>query len=231
VRFARALPRIAFTSARPPLDCFDRELRCLAPERDCEEVERVCVFPRPVLDRVFCEREDAERLLPEPRPEEELAERVRAALDLRLFEAALLPLVERRSLPDRRCPSRRSSPCDRLRLAGCEREAALRRVRELPDALRVPELRRDDCPDRLPLAEAEREREPLPELPRERPRCTLALLLPSARALAVSRAISLLKLLFCPRAVVSWCSNARLRSSNFSNQSSHGISCSLSSPV
>jgi hypothetical protein len=53
----------------------------------------------------------------------------------------------------------------------------------------------------------------------------LARLLPRVRALAVSRPISLLKLLCSPRAVWSCTSNANFISSNFSNQSSHSILC------
>jgi hypothetical protein len=48
---------------------------------------------------------------------------------------------------------------------------------------------------------------------------------------AVSREINLLKLLFCPPAVVSWCNNASPRSSNFSKKSSHEISSSESAPL
>ncbi|HWR35243.1 MAG TPA: hypothetical protein VN622_05160 [Clostridia bacterium] len=52
----------------------------------------------------------------------------------------------------------------------------------------------------------------------------LAFVSPSARASAVSLAINLLKLLFWPRAVVSWYSSASPRSSNFWNQLSQEIS-------
>jgi hypothetical protein len=48
---------------------------------------------------------------------------------------------------------------------------------------------------------------------------------------AVSRDTSLLKLLFCPCAVVCWCNNASPRSSNFSKKSSHEISSSESAPL
>jgi hypothetical protein len=50
-------------------------------------------------------------------------------------------------------------------------------------------------------------------------------------AAAVSRDTSLLKLLFSPLAVVSCRINARPRSSNLSNQSSHEISSSESAPL
>ncbi|MGE5111974.1 MAG: hypothetical protein ACM3JB_14020 [Acidobacteriaceae bacterium] len=54
--------------------------------------------------------------------------------------------------------------------------------------------------------------------------------LPGCRPAAVSRAINLLKLLFWPPAVVSWCKSARPFSSNERNQSSHEISSSESPP-
>jgi hypothetical protein len=50
------------------------------------------------------------------------------------------------------------------------------------------------------------------------------------RPAAVSRAISLLKLLFWPPTVVSWCNSARPFSSNERNQSSQEISSSESAP-
>jgi len=48
---------------------------------------------------------------------------------------------------------------------------------------------------------------------------------------AVSREISLLKLLCWPRAVCSWCRSARPRSSNFSKKSSHEIASSELPPL
>jgi hypothetical protein len=79
---------------------------------------------------------------------------------------------------------------------------------------------RDDVLDELTARDRPRAFAPRPE--RDRP-------LPCASA--VFREINLLKLLFCPRAVVFWCSSASPRSSNLSKKSSHEIFSSESAPL
>src|SRR5579884_2684949 len=110
--------------------------------------------------------------------------------------------------------------------------------RDLPDS-ELRRVRRDEVPDarldaerppreeRLRLRDCERAPELRPRaLPRPSPPRR-----PSSAASAVSRETNLLKLLFCPPAVSSCTSNARLRSSNLPNQSSHDISSSEFSPL
>jgi hypothetical protein len=174
---------------------------------------RARVVPDDFARDVDCERVDAER----PSPE-------RLRLEVRfepLFEARL----EEPVLADALGPVPRL-----LELRDPERL-------DVPDERVLPALRDDpDFEDRLaatrePLREAEAERERLDE---ERPR---ALVLPreeerpDERSCAVSREISLLKLLFCPRAVVSWCSSASPRSSNFSKKSFQEIGCNEFAPL
>lgn len=110
------------------------------------------------------------------------------------------------------------------------------------DALRLLVFREPPSPDadarrfvlRVEPAErvpAERVCEPPRRAPLARTLRRLAFVLPRARACAVSRAISLLKLLCSPPAVSSCTSNARPLSSNFLNQSSHEIFSSESAPL
>jgi hypothetical protein len=90
-------------------------------------------------------------------------------------------------------------------------------------------------PDELPL----RRSDPALEAARDVLRCPLlrsgwrrlARLSPSSRACAVSRPISLLKLLCSPPAVSSCTSSASLLSSNFSNQSFHSMGSSDCAPL
>ncbi len=148
-------------------------------------------------------------------------------------------------------------PAERLRdepalLRDPELLARLERLLE-PDtrALRFPllrvavfPLRDDDDFDREPLVRAPEELalrrfDPALEAARDVVRCPrlrsgwrrLARLSPSSRARAVSRPISLLKLLRSPPAVSSCTSSASLLSSNFWNQSSQSIGSSDCAPL
>lgn len=237
-RFPRELPRIGVTFA-----CA-REFRCVAPERERDELDDLAPDRR-FFARVFCDRVEADLVLLR------LPRFVRRLLVLRLEEAVARPReleaarrfddppladADRfrdpalRERPLRLLVPRREPDCFR-ELDDSDRALALRRFRDDDPPPFAEADRRRDPPDRLALAEPVVDRDLVRDPPRDRPRCALALLSPSARVWAVSREINLLKLLFSPRAVDSWCSNANPRSSNFSNQSSHDISSSLSSPV
>jgi hypothetical protein len=244
----RELPRIGFTLAPRPRDCplfFVRELRVreavLVP-RDFVVLERRLLgrlFERLLRELVLAERPDPREEVPRAllreldrrdEDEEPAARRFEDDDDLRPRADAVVrrperePLREPLLLPRLLLLLRLLLDADRRLRVEEDFVPALRCLGD-PDPAEL--LRRDDelrdWPEERLLVERE------PDL--ERPRCTLAPESPSARARAVERAISLLKLLFCPRAVVSWCSNASPRSSNFWNQSSHEISSSEFSPL
>jgi hypothetical protein len=196
-------------------------LRAPLPERDL-----ALRAPRVVREP---ERDDAVvRDPPRDRAAEEL--RVREVLVLRAVERDLLrvPALRVPVLLDRDAVLRDRVPALRLpllefRLRDAEpelrelREPALRlrdrlpAVRDFPVRREVGRELRDAAPADAPLLDARR--------------------LPWSADLAFSRPTSLLKLLFCPRAVWSCTSKARLLSSNFSNQSSHSMASSESAPL
>jgi hypothetical protein len=98
-----------------------------------------------------------------------------------------------------------------------------------PDCLRPPAVLRLPAvplPDPRPLLDPFLRAPALPPDPR-RVDAPLPVRLPLA---SDPRATSLLKLLFCPRAVESWTRSARLLSSNRLNHSSHEIFCSDRAP-
>ena len=165
-----------------------------------------------------------------------------------LFAAEFVPLDLLEAAVERLRDELLLLPAERLR-----EEAALLRDPELlarlerllePDtrALRFPllrlplfALRDDDVPEELAL----RRFDPALADVRDVRRCPLlrsgwrrlARLSPSSRARAVSRPISLLKLLRSPPAVSSCTSSASLLSSNFWNQSSQSIGSSDCAPL
>lgn len=160
------------------------------------------LFARAAGRRVALEREARDVVFLLPElPLLLAAARVRDPLVLR---RELLPraVVERFAVLDLLAAARPRVPA----LVRVVRRAAVR-VRELRAAVRLLDVRpRSGC-------------------------LRLAFESPDSLRLAVARAISLLKLLFCPRDVVSWSSSARPRSSNLRNQSSQEISSSESPPL
>jgi hypothetical protein len=186
---------------------FARPFAGELPRRDVlrlvREVARVPPerFPRAELVR---ERDDVPVVRPLPVV---FLEVVFRPVDVLLDRRELLPRVDALRVPAERDDVPREDVVVR------RREVVLR-LRERPDPAeerRVPELRPEDG---RPLSFRR-----------------LALLSPRSRAWAVSRAISLLKLLCCPSAVVSWKRSARPLSSNFWNHSSQLISSSESAPL
>ncbi|HWR14258.1 MAG TPA: hypothetical protein VN577_05495 [Terriglobales bacterium] len=170
--------------------------------REVVERDRVLADLRAVVLGDFARERDLEAALREP------VFRVLVARPEALLEEERLAADFRDMLRD--VVPARLREVDRVAAFRELRLAAVARPREEVEALRRVE-------DNFAV---ERER----ALPLERP-------LPDSAAFAVSRETSLLKLLFWPRAVVSWCRSARPRSSNFSNQSSHEISSRESAPL
>lgn len=125
-------------------------------------------------------------------------------------------------------------PRDAVLRAPAPREAVPRDAVPPRDAvLRDVPLRDDVLRDRVPavfLDEEDVAREPA-ALREVVPRELARRLPPLPDAPAFSRPTSLLKLLCCPPAVWSCTSNAKLFSSNLSNQSSHSISSSELAPL
>jgi hypothetical protein len=238
---------------RPALlrDAFVRRERACEPPRVEAELERDVPAERVLLEREAVPRERVVVL--RERVPAVLRERALVAREVLVREV----LLAREAAPERlrdavareRVPVLRvrAEPAVRVRLA-VERD----RVPAFRDVLRLLPARdvRDDVADFLravardavlperaldaarerELVERERDdvaREPAPR--REVP-LRLARRLPPP-AFAFSRPTSLLKLLFCPRAVWSCTSSARLLSSNLSNQSSHSMDSSESAPL
>jgi hypothetical protein len=249
--------RLRFDLARLPLAVLRVDaVRGAAPLRDDTVVrrERACELPRAEAERerdvvvrerdAFDDRVLLEREAVVPRERDlRVGDELREVLVRREFARELLrdvvvrerapvlrflgePVVRERADVARELVS---PVRDVLR----EREPPARDVRDDgADFFRVvlPELR---VPDAARDREAvEREREDAARVPELRRELTLrvARRLPPV-ALAFSRPTSLLKLLFCPRAVWSCTSSARLLSSNFSNQSSHSMASSESAPL
>src|SRR5438309_5299569 len=109
-----------FTSARLPLDRFDREFCCLALDPERDDVDREREFPERAFERVVRDPVEPDREL-RPRPEDDVArvrdpELLRLLLDV-LVDAARRPLE-----------ALREDDALRLRFAGARRSLPERRV-------------------------------------------------------------------------------------------------------
>jgi hypothetical protein len=221
-----------------------RELRLFAPERalevlvrrlrDCAparvDAERRVALPRELLPAVL--RPDRLRAVV-PR-DEVLRDAVLRPADL--LDGDLRAVVREEPAREADFLAPRNAVLRPVRLLRVEEAVARERVPVLREPLvfRAPRLLlfaalREPLVLRAPrplLLEALRARE-VPEVPALR----LARLLPRARALAVSRPTSLLKLLCPPRANWSCTSRARLFSSKALNQSSQPMCSSESAPL